>query len=432
MPVPAPHRTPGQPGQSSTQPELAPSPELVPRPDVPAWEAWATSKTTKAEARGRLRSLNAFDARGPRGRLATGQEVVSFAGNDYLGLSAHPAVISASHQALDRWGTGASASRLVTGTRPVHADLEAALAAWKGCEACLVYPSGFAANLGVLTALAGPGVAFFGDRANHASIIDGTRLAMALGAHVDPYPHLDMEALGSRLEAWPGRAVVVSDAVFSMDGDLAPVGRLAELCARHDALLVLDEAHSVLAPLHLELPGTVLRVGTLSKTLGSLGGFVAGARSLVDMLVNRSRSFIYTTALSPADAAAAQAALGVLRSSEGELLLARLRGYAERAKAGQGHVSPIFPVVVGPEAKALAASAALLARGLLVPAIRPPTVAPGTSRLRVSLSAAHSGTEVEMLLSSLTEIGLDLSGTGASTGTGAISGTGAVPGAGSA
>jgi 7-keto-8-aminopelargonate synthetase-like enzyme len=244
------------------------------------------------------------------------------------------------------------------------------------------------------------------DEHNHASIIDGCRLALSLGARVEYFPHAGAGALSDLLGSWDGRAIVVTDVVFSMDGDLAPVGDLAEACARHDALLVLDEAHAVLAPGPGRLPCEVLRVGTLSKTLGSLGGFVAGPRVMVEMLVNRCRPFIFTTALAPADAAAAGAALQVLRSDEGLALLERLGSHADRFRRPGTARSPIVAIVVGQERAALEASAALLSEGLFVPAIRPPTVPPGRSRLRVTLSAAHTEEEVELLVESLERHGL--------------------------
>ena len=370
-----------------------------------SWAGWVTAKNSKARAKDRWRELAELDALGPRGHLGR-QPVVSFASNDYLGLSCHPRVLAAAHDALDRWGAGAGASRLIGGSRPVHQDLEAELAAWKGTDKALVFPSGFATNLGVLAALAGPGVLICGDALNHASIIDGCRLASALGASFSTYPHRDHEAAAALVGRWPGRAVVVTDTVFSMGGDCAPVVELAEACARHGALLVLDEAHAVLGPHFGPLPGPVLRVGTLSKMLGSQGGFVAGPRDMVDMLVNRCRSFIFTTGLAPASAAAALAALGVLRSEEGAQLVARLERFAREVLPGRPEPSPIVAVVTGSEASAVAASAALLARGLYVPAVRPPTVAPGSSRLRVSLSAAHAEAEVTSLVAALDDLGL--------------------------
>jgi 7-keto-8-aminopelargonate synthetase-like enzyme len=294
----------------------------------------------------------------------------------------------------------------VSGSRPVHTQLEEALADWKSTEAALVFPTGYAANLGVLSALGGPQVLICADEHNHASIIDGCRLARGLGARVEPFPHLSTGTVADLLGAWDGRAVVVTDLVFSMDGDIAPVVALAEVCARHDALLVLDEAHAVLAPDVGDLPCEILHVGTLSKTLGSLGGFVAGKRVMVEMLVNRCRPFIFTTALAPANAAAAKAALAVLRSGEGQALLERLGGHADRLRRPGTLRSPILPIVVGQERAALEASAALLRQGIFVPAIRPPTVPPGRSCLRVTLSAAHTEDEVQLLAQALRRLGL--------------------------
>ncbi len=333
----------------------------------------------------------------------------TFASNDYLGLSQHPAVVAAAHAALDRWGTGAGSARLVAGSRPVHTELEAELADWKGTEAALLFPTGYAANLGVLTTFGPAGARILSDERNHASIVDGCRLARA---DVEVYDHADLSHLADLLasadtdtarNARP--TVVVTDIVFSMDGDVAPVDKLARLCADHGALLVLDEAHAVLGP-HLDPTEPVLdgvehlRVGTLSKTLGSVGGFVAGTRRFMELLVNRARSFVFTTAPAPADAAAALAALRVLRSDEGAGLVERLRGHVT-VVAGPAHPSPIVPVILGDERTALDASAALAARGLIVPAIRPPTVAAGTSRLRVSLSAAHTDEQVARLTEAL-------------------------------
>jgi 8-amino-7-oxononanoate synthase len=329
-----------------------------------------------------------------------GRPVVTFASNDYLGLTHHPAVVAAAHAALDRWGTGTGASRLVVGARPLHRELEAELAEWKGSEASLLFPTGFAANLGLLATLGGHDVTILSDELNHASIVDGARLARAA---VRVYRHADLDHLAKLLVEVDGPALVVSDSAFSMDGDVADVAGLAELCASHDALLVLDEAHAVLGPavdVAIALDGApLLRMGTLSKALGSLGGFIAGPRTYVDLLCNRARPFIFTTAPTPADTAAALAALRVVRSAEGAARVARLRGHVDRLRSG--HPTPIVPVVVGDEAAALAAAARLLDAGLLVPAIRPPTVAPGTSRLRVTFSAAHTDDQVDRLLAAL-------------------------------
>jgi 8-amino-7-oxononanoate synthase len=367
------------------------------------WPGIVAGQLAALRAQGRWRSPRSFDALGPEGLLVGGRSVVSFASNDYLGLSAHPAVVAAATAALERWGTGSGASRLVTGSRPVHHELEEALADWKGTEAAVCFPTGFAANLGVLVALAGAGTRILSDEHNHASIVDGCRLARA---DVAVYRHGDVEHLATLLGASDRPTLVVTDSVFSMDGDLAPLPAILDLCARTGALVVLDEAHAVLGPevdpAAVEA-GAVVRVGTLSKMLGSLGGFVAARREVVELLVNCARPYIFTTAPSPADTAGALAALGVVRSPEGDGLRTRLRALVDRI--APGHPAPIVPFVMGSEERALEASAALLAEGLWVPAIRPPTVPAGTSRLRVTLSAAHSEDQVDALSRALAATG---------------------------
>jgi 8-amino-7-oxononanoate synthase len=368
------------------------------------WPARVAAELEAVRAAGQWRSVRDLDALGPLGVIADdghGGPVVSFAANDYLGLSSHPAVVAAAHAALDRWGTGAGASRLVTGSRPVHSELEAALAAWKGEEAALLFPSGYAANLGVLSTLGGTGASILSDELNHASIVDGCRLARA---DVAVYRHGDLDHLRSLLDgrAGGGPVLVVTDAVFSMDGDVARLRDLADLCASRGALLVVDEAHAVLGP-DVDLAGVDhLRVGTLSKALGSAGGFVAGPAPMIELLVNRARPQIFSTAMAPASAAAALAAVAVVRSDEGGRLRKRLAAHVERV--APGHPSAIVPVVLGDEGAALAAAARLLEHGLLVPAIRPPTVPPGTSRLRVTLSAAHTDEQVDALVEALAAI----------------------------
>ena len=358
------------------------------------WAAWAAAQNQAVREAGRWRSPRTFDAAGPEG-LVGGRPVVSFASNDYLGLTQHPAVVGAAHAALDRWGAGAGAARLLVGSRPVHDELEAALATWKGEERAVVFPNGFTANLGVLTTFAAPGRRVLSDELNHASIIDGCRLSRA-AVHV--YRHADVGHCAELLASSPEPAVVVSDLVFSMDGDVAPAAELAALCRDHGSLLVLDEAHAVLGP--EAVPGCEhVRVGTLSKTLGALGGFVTGPGVFADLLVNRARPYIFTTALSPADAAAALAAVQVVAGPEGAALQERLRSTVDRVRPG--HPSPILPVVIGDERTAVAVAGSLLERGLLVSAVRPPTVPPGTSRLRVALSAAHTDDHVDALLDGL-------------------------------
>ncbi len=278
---------------------------------TPDWGDWADGEADRIHRAGQWRAPRSFDPSDPQG-------IVSFASNDYLGLTQHPAVMQAAHDAIDRWGTGAGAARLIVGSRPVHDELEAELAAWKHTEAAVLFATGFAANLGVLGTFAGPDVLVVSDELNHASLIDGRRLA---GAPLAVFRHGDAAHADELLRAaGAARAIVVSETVFSMDGDVAPVDKLAEVCAHHRALLVLDEAHAVLGP-EVDVDGIdVLRVGTLSKTLGALGGFVAGPARFTDLLVNRARSYIFTTASTPADTAAALAALRVLQSPEGDAL----------------------------------------------------------------------------------------------------------------
>jgi 8-amino-7-oxononanoate synthase len=362
------------------------------------WDEWADREATRVRDAGQWREPRDLDGRGPEG-VFDGREVVSFASNDYLGLTRHPAVVAAAHQALDRWGTGAGSARLIVGSRPIHTELETALADWKGTERAVLFTTGFAANLGVLGALAGCDTLVCSDELNHASIIDGRRLARA---DLTVYRHRDVAQLDELLAgARARRALVVSETVFSMDGDVAPVDDLIDVCARRGALLVLDEAHAVLGP-PVAPSQHVLRVGTLSKTLGALGGFVAGPRRYTDLLVNRARSFIFTTASTPADTAAARAALAVVRSAEGDALRNRLRAHIDRLRPG--HPSPILPYLCGAECRALEAAAALLADGLVVTAIRPPTVPPGTSRLRVTVSAVHTPEQVDRLASALAAV----------------------------
>ena len=360
------------------------------------WNAWAGAQLDELRALHRFREPIAFDGDGPEG-VVDGRRVVSFASNDYLGLAAHPAVRMAAIAAIERFGTGAMASRLVVGTRTLHRQLESALAAWKETESALVFSSGYAANLGVLTALGAADVTLFSDALNHASIIDGCRLAKA---RTLVYRHLDLDHLATLLRQASGRKIVVTESVFSMDGDCAPLQQLAQLCVEQGALLVLDEAHAVLGPtLQPTRDLQVLHVGTLSKTLGALGGFVAGSSRLIELLINRARTFIFTTGLSPADTAAALAALQISESEAGERLRARLQSLIDMLRPG--HLSPIVPVILGEDSAALAAAAQLREIGIHVPAIRPPTVPMGTSRLRVALSASHTEAMVARLRDAL-------------------------------
>jgi 8-amino-7-oxononanoate synthase len=370
------------------------------------------------QARDLYRRLVAVgSAAGPRVDVG-GRAVLQFASNNYLGLAADPRVREAAVRAIERWGWGAGASRLLAGHTDAHAALEADLASFKGAEAALVFPSGYMANLGVMTALVGRGDLVACDRENHASIYDAIRLS---GAELARYPHGDAAAATELLSASSperSRTLLVTDTVFSMGGDLAPLAALAEACCASGAMLLVDEAHAlgVLGPTGAGLAETLphkydgaitASVGTLSKALGGVGGFVAASRACVELLVNRARPFIYTTALPAAACEAARAALAIVRSEPERRT--RLLALADRLRRELGKrdfdcgrsETPIIPVIVGEPVRALAMAAALLERGIFCPAIRPPTVPPGTSRLRISLTAEHTEADVDLLVQAL-------------------------------
>jgi 8-amino-7-oxononanoate synthase len=344
-----------------------------------------------------------------------GRRCLDFCSNDYLGLSAHPRVMAAFVDAARQDGVGARASHLITGHMPAHEALEEELAAYTRRERAVLFSTGYMANLGLATALVRKGGAVFGDRLNHASLIDAGRIARADIRH---YAHGDAMALEEQLAARDGdAALVLTDGVFSMDGDLAPLPALAAACARRGALLAVDDAHGlgVIGPTGrgtLEHFGLDARevpalVGTLGKAFGSFGAFVAGDAGLVETLIQRARTYIYTTALPPAVAAAARAALAVSVSESWrrERVLALTRRF--RALAGEAGIpladsaTPIQPILLGGADTAVRASEALLERGWFVAAIRPPTVPAGTSRLRVALSALHRDGDLDALVAAL-------------------------------
>lgn len=347
-------------------------------------------------------------------------DVLDLASNDYLGLSRHPLVIEAAQDALAKWGSGARASRLVSGHTSLHQELEADLAAFKGCEAALVFSSGYAANISTVTTLARVGDFVFCDKRNHASLIDACRLAGANGAQVRYYGSTDrLRALlqqSSTRDAGTAnpRRLLISDAVYSMDGDIVDLPHLLALACEFDATIILDDAHGLgtLGPSgcgaveHFGLSDTrrVVHVGTLSKSLASQGGFVAGSQVLVDWLVNAARPFIYSTGLAPAACAAALAALRVLRTEPQrvaclrEVALALVEGLRNSGFDVRHHGTPILPVIMGEPQAALQCSAMLLENGVWCPAIRPPTVPAGSSRLRVTALAALTKAEIDRTL----------------------------------
>ncbi len=347
-----------------------------------------------------------------------GRRCVDFCSNDYLGLAAHPQVVDTFIAAAREQGVGARASHLITGHQDEHQALERELAAWTGRERALVFSTGYMANLGLAAALATRESSVYGDRLNHASLIDGGRLSRATLHH---YPHGDVAALERQLLAQgSGHALVLTDGVFSMDGDLAPLPALAEVCTRRGAFLVVDDAHGlgvigasgrgILEHYGLSPAKVPALVGTFGKAFGSFGAFVAGGEELIETLIQRARTYIYTTALPPAVAAATRAALAVSIAEpwRRERVLALTRRFRELAHAAglplADSATPIQPILLGSADAAVRASQALLERGFFVAAIRPPTVPADTSRLRVTLSAAHRDADVEGLVAALATV----------------------------
>lgn len=358
--------------------------------------------------------LAALDAKSLRRRLKPtrrhdgavverdGKRLISFSCNDYLGLSQHPLVRAAAAEAALNYGAGAAASRLVTGDHPLLSDLERRLARLKGTEAACVFGSGYLANTGVIPTLVGPGDAIFVDALAHACIWAGAQLS---GAKIVRFAHNDVADLARRFEVerpQARRALVATDGVFSMDGDIAPLDQLSALCEQYDAWLLSDDAHGVgvlaegkgsaaLFP-DVRIP---LQMGTLSKALGSYGGYLCGSQAVVDLLKTRARTLVYATGLPPASAAAALASLDLIEADPvfTQQPLAKARLFTRRLGLPDAQ-SPIVPVIMGSAGDALAASAALEAQGFLVVAIRPPTVPQGTARLRVAFSAEHADSDV--------------------------------------
>jgi 8-amino-7-oxononanoate synthase len=393
------------------------------RPSLIERLARQCAERTALQLARRLRTVEAVQ--GPH-LVIGGKRLLSFASNDYLGLAQHPALHESLVAAAREWGTGATASHLLGGHRAEHVALEDALARWTGRERALVFSSGYMANLGVLGALLGPGDGDWhgaqgmcvADKLDHASLLDGARLA---GCELRRYPHGDVDAARRQLQARPATAALLAtDGVFSMDGDIAPLVALAELARAERALLYVDDAHGFgvvgaegsgsVAAVGLDATAVPLLMGTLGKALGCAGAFVAGDAAPIDALAQFARSHVYTTALPPALAAAARTAIGLARHEHWRrerlaLLVRHLRKGAE----AQGltllpSATPIQPLAVGDSAAALALSAALEARGFFVPAIRPPTVPRGQARLRIALSALHAESDIERLLDALAAI----------------------------
>ncbi|MBI5605925.1 MAG: 8-amino-7-oxononanoate synthase [Deltaproteobacteria bacterium] len=375
---------------------------------------------SRIKGQNRFRSLLVLEGPvGPTIRI-NGRSLLLFASNDYLGLAAHPLMIRKTKEAIEQYGTGMGASRLVSGNHRLHHRLEQEMAAFKESEAALVFSSGYLTHLGTIPALAGEDDLIFSDSLNHASIVDACRLSRA---QVVIYPHLQMEVLESRLRSAqrkPGsKVLIVTDGVFSMDGDLAPLPDLLRLARKYEALVLVDDAHAtgVLGPggkgsaAFWKMPAQdLLTMGTFSKALGCLGGFISGPEIMVAFLRNKARTLIYSTALPPSVCASGLTALGILQ--EEPLWLDRLRENMAYFQKGletlgidpQPCSVPIFSIITGTEEKTLAVSKALWEEGIFIPAIRPPTVPENESRLRISLMATHTKEHLDILLDALGKV----------------------------
>jgi len=371
-------------------------------------------------SRGLFRSTRLISGRQSARVTYNGHDQLLLCSNNYLGLADHPALSAASVRAIEQYGTSSGASRLVSGTMELHEELELAVAAFKGCEAGLVFNSGHAANTGIIPAVVGRGDLVFSDRLNHASIVDGMLLS---GARMLRYPHNDFRQLGRLLEKHSGRRrLIVTDGVFSMDGDLAPLPELVDLKKQHRALLMVDDAHGsgVLGASgrgSAELLGVGsdvdIQMGTFGKALGSFGAYAAVSEEIRNLLVNRARSFIFSTSLPPAVLAASLAAVALVQSEEGVQLRDRLASNTRIFKQGllqAGFSIPdgttqIVPVITGSAEATMRFSEALLDEGIFAQGIRPPTVPPGTCRLRFTLMATHTPSDLTWAVERITDIG---------------------------
>jgi 8-amino-7-oxononanoate synthase len=370
---------------------------------------WIQPLLDEAKSQGLQRSAPPYPATGGKIQI-NGKEILNFSSNDYLDLAHHPHVIDQAREALDQYGIGATASRLVTGTLPIHEELEARLAQEKGFEAALIFGSGYLANAGTIPALAGKGDLIFADKLVHASMIDACRLS---GAKLIRFAHNNLQALENRLKQFRdtgNRRLIITESVFSMDGDIAPLTQIAALAEKYDTMLMIDEAHStgtfgphgagLIRELGLEKSVT-LSMGTMSKAMAGYGGFVACSAKLRKLLIQSARAFIYTTAPPPAVIGAALGTLDVLEASPrlGNILQANadyFRSLLHKADLDTlQSQSQIIPIIIGDNEKAVAISENLRKQGIIATAIRPPTVPAGTARLRISITLAHHVGDLE-------------------------------------
>lgn len=368
------------------------------------------SERRRREASGLQRTLRPVDGQQDTHLLLDGRRVLSLCSNNYLGIANHPALIEAAQRAARELGIGAGASRLISGSMRIHHDLEERLAAFKGTQRALLFTSGYHANIGTIAALVGAGDAVFSDELNHASLIDGCRISRA---RVHVYRHADVGDLERAIAAAGDapRKLIVTDSIFSMDGDAAPLGEICDVAERHGAMLMVDEAHAtgVLGDDGSGLTGALglgervtVQMGTLGKALGAFGAYVAARGDVIDHLVNSARTFIFTTALPPPVVAAAMAALDLVEREAWRRQ--RLRDNARRlrsALAASGYTVPgeadshIVPVIIGDAEESMRLSEELLERGVFAHGIRPPTVPPGTSRIRATVMATHDEDDID-------------------------------------
>ena len=376
------------------------------------------SELAQIKAAGLYRHLRRVQGDQAPTLLLDGREVINFSSNNYLGIANHPALAEAAKRAIDQYGCGSGASRLISGNMALHEELENRLAKFKGTEAALVFNSGFQANTGILSALTGETDAILSDELNHASIIDGCRLSRAKTL---VYAHCDLNGLETGLKQAAGarRKLIVTETIFSMDGDEAPLRGIVELAEKYDAWVMVDEAHAtgifgasgagVVAKLGLG-DRVLVQMGTLGKALGGFGAYVAGSRALRELLINRCRSFIFTTALPPAIMATAIAAIDLVEREpeRREALWGNCRQLADGLRKigfslGENQ-SPILPLIIGDAENCMRLSEQLLERGVFAQGIRPPTVPAGTSRLRITLMATHTREHIEKALAAFEDL----------------------------
>lgn len=378
-------------------------------------------KLNQIKAKGLYREMRYLQSPQAAHVLIDGENVLMMASNSYLGLCCDERLKRAAKEAIELYGTGSGGSRLTTGSYEIHKKLEEEIAAFKGAEAALVFNTGYMANVGVLTAIADKEWIIYSDRLNHASIVDGCRLS---GAQIIIYEHRNPADLENKIRQYPAKkALIVTDGIFSVDGDVAPLPALAEIASKYKILLMVDDAHAtgVLGENgggtldYFGLTGGVdIMIGTFSKALASEGGFVAGSQALIDYLVNKTRSFIFSTALSPATIAVSLAALDVVRTQP-ELrrtLLANTLWFRKQLRAAGFAASedptPIISIILGEPAVAVDFSLRLRKKGIFVSAVRPPTVPKGTSRLRINIMATHTHDDLEQALWAIVEVGREL------------------------